>query len=217
MLPATIQPADAEPAPADSAGLLAPKPDPGAAWVAEIETRALANLSAVMSALVNHAGWPTAEARDFNRKAPKRRFRFYVADTGGWIEGEDLAAQQRGDGLISLIACITALPRDASADALAVILTRAGVPVDERPVTTAVEVSEYRDLRKVMDRRRKDLGMSMEELDHRSGVASGYSAKILGGVRCLGPLSLPCLLGALRLRMTLAPVEAASTATINQP
>ena len=180
--------------------------DLAATWAAELEARALAALPDVMAALLNNVGWPTGDARNFNRKAPRRRFRFHVDGDGAWVEGAGQRVEQRGKGMIALVAAVTATQPERAAEVLAVVLQRLGVAVDDRPMT-ATAVKEYRDLRRALNRRRRDLGMSMSELDAVSGLPDGYAAKLLGGMRHIGELSMPCILGALKLELIVKPLE----------
>jgi hypothetical protein len=62
-------------------------------------------------------------------------------------------------------------------------------------------VSSIPELLDVLRERRAEIDVSLENLDHVSGVQPGYSAKVLSPdpVRGLGPISLPALLGALAL------------------
>ena len=45
--------------------------------------------------------------------------------------------------------------------------------------------------------------MTCQDLDHRSGVASGYSAKLIVGMKHLGPMSMDAILGALKVDIVL--------------
>lgn len=55
----------------------------------------------------------------------------------------------------------------------------------------------------VMNRRRIELGISQTDLDHVTGMASGYCSKIFATKynKSLGALSLPVMLGALGLKL----------------
>ena len=66
-------------------------------------------------------------------------------------------------------------------------------------------VREYDDLIAAVRARMAELEMTFDILDHRSGVQVGYSAKILGPTptKRFGPVSLGCVLGALRMKMIL--------------
>jgi hypothetical protein len=63
------------------------------------------------------------------------------------------------------------------------------------------------DLRRAIDERRRQLGLTMLELDDASGLQSGYTAKLLGPsqIKTFGEMSLEALLGALGLRLILSP------------
>ena len=189
-------------------------PSPDAVWLASLESRALASVADVVGSLLNHQGFLTADARDFNRKAPKQR-RFAIAidaADGSWTSSKAKQVEQRGQGLVALVRLICATGPDRSAEILACVLQRLGIAVDDRPLTAAIEVKDYRELRSVFNRRRRDLGLTFEELDNVSGVAQGYSSKLFGGIRHLGSMSLPSMLGALRLRMYLEPADATEDA-----
>ncbi|MGD9656193.1 MAG: hypothetical protein AB7U61_00910 [Methylocystis sp.] len=66
------------------------------------------------------------------------------------------------------------------------------------------------DLRCAIDERRRQLGLTMLELDDAAGVQSGYSAKLLGPgrMKCFGEMSLKSLLGALGMKLVVAPEDA---------
>jgi len=56
-----------------------------------------------------------------------------------------------------------------------------------------------------IDYRRKQLHLTMEVLNEVSGLQEGYVNKVLVGIRGLGPVSLPSILGALRLQLYIEP------------
>ncbi|MFO1102494.1 MAG: hypothetical protein U1E20_06295 [Methylocystis sp.] len=62
------------------------------------------------------------------------------------------------------------------------------------------------DLRRAIDERRREIGLTMLELDDAAGVQSGYSSKLLGPgrMKCFGEMSLKSLLGALGLKLVVA-------------
>lgn len=183
---------------------------PAEAWLADLEARALAVLPEVMASMLNHQGWPTGDARAFS-KAKARKFRFHIdGDTAEWVEGAGHKVEQRGVGVVAIVGFITALPPDKAAEALATILTRIGIAVDDRPLTEPTLIREYRDIRTVFQRRRRDLGLSMEQLGEAAGIPDRYAAKVLNGIRHLGPISLPSILGALKLRMWIEPIDEAA-------
>ncbi len=70
------------------------------------------------------------------------------------------------------------------------------------PRTLAI-VREYSDLIAAIRARMDELELTFDILDHRSGVQVGYSAKILGPTptKSFGPVSLGCILGALRMKL----------------
>ena len=76
----------------------------------------------------------------------------------------------------------------------------------------ALRVNTLPDLLRQLDRRRQELGLRMEDLDHVSGVQPGYSAKLLVGIRGFGQMSLPAILGALQADLIVVPRADASPA-----
>ena len=76
----------------------------------------------------------------------------------------------------------------------------------------ALRINTYPDLLRQLDRRRRELGLRMEDLDHVSGLQGGYSAKLFCGMRRFGELSLSCLLGALECDLVVVPRAEASPA-----
>lgn len=68
-----------------------------------------------------------------------------------------------------------------------------------------VPIKNYNELVALLVRRRHDLGMSQIDMDHRTGLADGYVAKIECGTKRLGPTSLPCILGALGVSLLVIP------------
>lgn len=67
----------------------------------------------------------------------------------------------------------------------------------------AVRAETYEQLTKALDGRRRQLGMTMLELDDKSGMQDGYSAKLFCHRRHLGPLSLPLMLQTLGVELLL--------------
>jgi hypothetical protein len=67
----------------------------------------------------------------------------------------------------------------------------------EKPAKIAVKVKDYTELVQVLDARRRQLGMRMADLDYKSGLQEGYAAKLICGMRNLGPVSLPLMLETL--------------------
>jgi transcriptional regulator with XRE-family HTH domain len=70
-----------------------------------------------------------------------------------------------------------------------------------------IPIQTYEDLVGALKERRASLGMSQLDMDARTGLADGLVAKIECGSKRLGPISTPCLLTALGLRIVLVPVE----------
>lgn len=68
-----------------------------------------------------------------------------------------------------------------------------------------LEASTYSGLRAILNTRRVRLMMTMEEVDYRSGLPSGYCAKLLCGKRMFGDVSLPLMLGALGVKIVIVP------------
>jgi hypothetical protein len=75
---------------------------------------------------------------------------------------------------------------------------------------TALRVRDYDGLTRALDQRRRELGLRMADLDQRSGVADGYSAKLICGMRRFGEMSLPAILGALECDLVVVPRQSAS-------
>jgi hypothetical protein len=76
----------------------------------------------------------------------------------------------------------------------------------------ALRVNTYPDLLRQLDLRRRELGMRMEDVDHKSGLQEGYSAKLFVGIRRFGEMSLSCLLGALECDLVIVPRPKAEAA-----
>jgi hypothetical protein len=79
--------------------------------------------------------------------------------------------------------------------------------VNDQPKPIAIVVRDYPSLRKALDARRRELGWTMLELDHRSGLQDGYSAKLLGpnGSRHFGKMSFEVMLAALGVEIVVRP------------
>jgi hypothetical protein len=71
-------------------------------------------------------------------------------------------------------------------------------------MTIAVKARDYPELLQVLDARRRDLGLTMEAFDERSGLTNGYSAKLFCGMRNFGPMSLPVVLQTLGVELLVA-------------
>jgi hypothetical protein len=69
----------------------------------------------------------------------------------------------------------------------------------------ALRVNTYPDLLRQLDRRRRELGLRMEDVDAKSGCQDGYSAKLFVGIRRFGPMSLNAVLGALECDLVVVP------------
>lgn len=63
--------------------------------------------------------------------------------------------------------------------------------------------ADYASLVAAFIARRHELGLSQVEVDEIAGMSGGYCAKIEAGMKRFGPVSLPCMLGALGLELTL--------------
>jgi hypothetical protein len=66
-------------------------------------------------------------------------------------------------------------------------------------------IHEYSDLRRAIATRRKSLRMSQLATDWAAGVQDGYTGKLEIGLRNYGDMSLPSILGALRLELVIEP------------
>jgi hypothetical protein len=82
-----------------------------------------------------------------------------------------------------------------------------------KPQTASI-ASDYHGLVAAIVQRRKSLGWSQAECDHRTGLADGYQSKVEQPSRqwgrILGPDSLPCVLQALGLRLIVVPADKAA-------
>src|SRR5208282_1949071 len=72
-------------------------------------------------------------------------------------------------------------------------------------MSVAIKVSSYEQLTEALDARRRALGMSMEAMDHRSGLTAGYSAKLMCCMRHVGRMSLPVVLDTLQCDLLVMP------------
>lgn len=66
-------------------------------------------------------------------------------------------------------------------------------------------VTTLEEMAQGIRRRRKSLGLSQSVVDHIAGMAGGHTAKIECGDKGLGKISVPLLLGALKLEIVLMP------------
>lgn len=64
-------------------------------------------------------------------------------------------------------------------------------------------IRSYEELLASLDAQRVARGYTMSEMDIRTGLADGYVAKVLVGMKNLGPASLPCILEALKVDLVL--------------
>ena len=79
-------------------------------------------------------------------------------------------------------------------------------------MTELARVTTLEDIVRVAKIRRSDLGLSQLALDDISGMQTGYTGKLECGDKGLGKLTLPLLLGGLKLELALVPaVRARST------
>ncbi len=77
------------------------------------------------------------------------------------------------------------------------------------------QIKTYDEFRQALNQRRVALGLTMQDLDERTGLADGYSSKILGAApsrfgrycRNIGPVAMDCLLPALKVRIRLEPID----------
>jgi hypothetical protein len=89
---------------------------------------------------------------------------------------------------------------------------RALNPETVRPIDSA---SSYDEFRRLLNQRRVEHGMTFADLDARSGLADGYSSKILSSpvsahgryCRNIGPTAMDCLLASLKVRLRLEPID----------
>jgi hypothetical protein len=63
---------------------------------------------------------------------------------------------------------------------------------------------DYREVIQVLDARRRQLGLRMEDVDGKAGFQDNYAAKLFAGMRNLGPMSLPVLLETLGVEIMLS-------------
>jgi hypothetical protein len=71
-------------------------------------------------------------------------------------------------------------------------------------MTVAIRCNTYSELISALDARRRQLRMTMLDLDNASGVQDGYSAKLICGKRKLGHVSLPLVIEALAVELYVA-------------
>lgn len=68
---------------------------------------------------------------------------------------------------------------------------------------------DYEELRKLINNRRIELRLRMTDVDVDAELQSGYFAKLMCGLRNLGPKSLGKVLGALGVEIVLMPISLA--------
>jgi hypothetical protein len=69
----------------------------------------------------------------------------------------------------------------------------------------SIKCKDYPELLGALNARRRELGLTMEAFDERSGLTGGYSAKVFCGMRRFGPMSLSVTLATLNLELLVAP------------
>jgi hypothetical protein len=80
----------------------------------------------------------------------------------------------------------------------------------------AIRCKDYPELLGALNARRRELGLTMEAFDERSGLTGGYSAKVFCGMRRFGPMSLSVTLATLGLELLVAPKDSESTRPIER-
>jgi hypothetical protein len=73
--------------------------------------------------------------------------------------------------------------------------------IDPKVILAVVSTPEQ--LRKALAYRRHELGLKQLDLDHLSGIQSGYTGKLEAGIKNYGDVSLPAVLEALGVEMVL--------------
>jgi hypothetical protein len=73
----------------------------------------------------------------------------------------------------------------------------------EASATLLRSIRDYPELIRAIDARRIQLGLTMLEMDDLTGMADGWSSKVLAGIKNLGPTSLTCFLEALKVDLVL--------------
>jgi hypothetical protein len=66
---------------------------------------------------------------------------------------------------------------------------------------------DYESLRRLLDNRRRELRLTMLDVDYRAGWADGYASKAFCGTRNFGLRSLGLILQVLRVRIMLVPID----------
>jgi predicted transcriptional regulator len=70
------------------------------------------------------------------------------------------------------------------------------------------EATTLKELMAIVRERRKALGITQRDFDDIAGLQPGYQGKLEAGVKHPGYLSLPCILGALGLKLIVVEAEA---------
>lgn len=73
-----------------------------------------------------------------------------------------------------------------------------------RPVNV---IRTFEELRIALRWRKEQLGLKNLEIDDIAGLQSGYSSKLLVGIKRPGDMSLPAILGALKCELILVPAK----------
>jgi hypothetical protein len=68
-------------------------------------------------------------------------------------------------------------------------------------------ITDYRGLRAAIAARRKELGLTQNDLDYLAYLADGHVGKLECGTKRYGDISLTATLAALRVALLLVPVE----------
>ena len=68
-------------------------------------------------------------------------------------------------------------------------------------------IRTFDELRAALNRRKIDLGLKNLEIDDIAGLQSGYTGKLLCGMKRPGDMSLPAILGALKCELVLVPAK----------
>jgi hypothetical protein len=63
------------------------------------------------------------------------------------------------------------------------------------------QITSYRELVSALVYRRHAMKLSQEVLSERAGLADRFASKVECHTKRLGPISMPCILGALRVEL----------------
>jgi hypothetical protein len=80
----------------------------------------------------------------------------------------------------------------------------------------AIRCKDYPELLGALNACRRELGLTMEAFDERSGLTGGYSANVFCGMRRFGPMSLSVTLATLGLELLVAPKDSESARPIER-